>query len=94
MADEFRKPPSDVLDYVFDWSAWLAKYGDTISASSMAVSPSGLTITSPAASFTATYATVWASSGTIGQTYVVSNTITTAAGRVRTRSIKIIVQSQ
>lgn len=94
MADEFRKNPGDVLDYTFDWSAWLAPTADTIATSAMSVSPTGLTITSPAASYTSTNATVWASGGTVPQSYTVTNTITTAAGRTRARSIIIRVQYQ
>lgn len=94
MADEYRQAAADKLDYPFDWSAWLAKVSDTIATSVFTVTPTGLTINSPAASFTTTNATVWCSGGVEGQRYKVFNKITTATGRTRTRWITVQIQSQ
>jgi hypothetical protein len=87
-----QKDPASILDYVFDWSTYLGT--DTISTSSWSVTPSGLTITSPAATNTTTTATVWASSGTVGVIYILTNHITTAGGRTEERSFEIQVVNQ
>jgi hypothetical protein len=93
VADEYRKPASDKLDYVMEWVKWLD--GDTIVDSDWAVSPSGLTISSlPAHSILPSLAhtKVWLEGGSTGTSYTVKNTITTAAGRIRTRAIRVLVQ--
>jgi len=43
---------------------------------------------------TATSATVWLSGGTAGQSYIVTNRITTAAGRTEDRSFTIRVEER
>lgn len=88
MADQFIKPDSDTLDYVIDYNLWLA--GDGINSSSWSVEPAGLTIDSDV--HTPSSATVWLSGGTNEQSYIVKNTITTAAGRVKSRAIRVLVQ--
>ena len=85
----FTKDPNAVLDYSTDWTRWLA--GDQIAASEWIV-PSGLT--KMADSKTATSATVWLSGGTAGQSYTVTNRITTAAGRTEDRSFTIRVEER
>ena len=77
----FTKDPNAVLDYTIDWTRWLA--GDQIATSEWLV-PVGLT--KMADSKTASSATVWLSSGTAGQSYTVTNRITTSAGRTEDRS--------
>ncbi len=85
----FTKDPNAVLDYSIDWTRWLA--GDQIAASEWIV-PSELT--RMADSKTATSATVWLSGGTAGQSYIVTNRITTAAGRTEDRSFTIRVEER
>jgi hypothetical protein len=77
----FTKDPNAVLDYTVDWTRWLA--GDQIASSAWLV-PTGLT--KMADSKTGSSATVWLSGGTAGQSYTVTNRITTAAGRTEDRS--------
>jgi hypothetical protein len=77
----FTKDPNAVLDYTIDWTRWLA--GDQIATSEWLV-PLGLTKT--ADSKTASSATVWLSGGTAGQSYTVTNRVTTSAGRTEDRS--------
>lgn len=92
MADEFIKHPNDKLDYPMDWVDWLN--GDTVGSSLWTVSPAGLTISSsPAPSTFPSYTVVWLEGGTNGQTYIVSNKITTTAGRVKTRSVIVHVRT-
>lgn len=87
---EFVKDPDANLDYEVDWTAWLPD-GDTITASLWIV-PTGVTKTDEA-NTTAT-ATVWLSGGTVGTNYDVTNRITTAAGRVDDRTIRIKVKQR
>jgi hypothetical protein len=85
----FTKDPNAVLDYSIDWTRWLA--GDQIAASEWIV-PSEFT--KMADSKTSTSATVWLSGGTAGQSYIVTNRITTAAGRTEDRSFTIRVEER
>lgn len=85
----FTKDPNAVLDYTIDWTRWLA--GDQIAASEWLV-PTGLT--KVADSKTASSATVWLSGGTAGQSYPVTNRITTAGGRTEDRSFTIRVEER
>jgi len=85
----FTKDPNAVLDYSIDWTRWLA--GDQIATSEWII-PSGLT--KMADSKTSTSATVWLSGGSVGQSYTVTNRITTAAGRTEDRSFIIRVEER
>lgn len=80
-ANEFTKGPTDILDYIWDWSNWLGS--DTIASSSFTVQ-TGLTADSD--SNTATTATVWLSGGTPGENYEVIDCIVTANTPARTKS--------
>lgn len=97
MPSTFTKDPSALLDYVFDWSAWLGS-GETI-ASTVITVPTGLTLdlTAPHTSgytATTTAVTVWLSGGTAGSYYSPACKITTSAGRVDERSITVQVQDR
>ena len=86
MASSFLKDPDAVLDYMFDWSSWLQS-GETISTSTMTAS-TGITVDSDVATTTTT--TVWLSGGTAGETYEVTNHITTSNSRAEDRTITIV----
>lgn len=86
MLKQFTKDPQATLDYTVDWSAWLGT--DTIATSTW-VLDAGITQTN--ASLSGALATVWVSGGSVGNTYSVTNRITTAAGRTDDRSILIRV---
>jgi hypothetical protein len=98
----FRKDPQDILDYSFDWTAWLAAAADipdTISASSWSASPAGLVIGSgingaPVPSFSATSSTVWLKDGTVGEFYRVTNHITTGGGRQADSTFIVNIQQR
>lgn len=90
MAATFQKDPAGVLDYEFDWSAWLID-GDTITSAAVTV-PDGLTET--AETHDATTVTVWLSGGTERTDYTVTCQITTANGRTDERSVKIQVRQR
>lgn len=85
----FTKDPEAVLDYSIDWSRWLA--GDQIATSNWTV-PGGLEKVSDAQ--TSTKTTVWLSAGTIGESYTVTNRITTSGGRTDDRSFLVKVEDR
>lgn len=79
--------PDETLDYACDWTAFLADGGspdDTIQTSTWAADPAGLTLTG--ASLTGALTRVFVSGAQIGQVYRLTNTVTTALGRVAERS--------
>jgi hypothetical protein len=86
----FIKDPDAVLDYSVDWSKWLA--GDQIETSAWSVSDPALEATDE--SNTTTRTTVWLSGGAVGQSYTVTNCITTTGGRTDERSLVIQVQDR
>ena len=89
------KDPSAVLDYVFDWTEWLAT-GETIAVDSETgeklitiTADTGITVDSWTESDGKV--TVWLSGGTAGINYKVACLITTSAGRTDERRIWIKV---
>ena len=81
------KDPSAVLDYVFDWTEWLAT-GETI-ANHTITADTG--ITADSSTEDAGKVTVWLSGGTAGINYKVACKIATSAGRTDERTIWIKV---
>ncbi len=79
----YSKDPDETLDYIINWATHLGS--DTISSSSW-VAETGITIDSD--TNTTTTATVWLSGGTLGQFYLVTNTIVTDGGRTLEQSIR------
>jgi len=87
----FVKDPQAILDYSLDWGPWLD--GDTISTSNWVVA-SPLVIESGTESFDSTTTVLFISGGTAGQAYLVTNTITTAAGRTDERSFELRIRNR
>lgn len=85
----FKKDPDEKLDFVIDWSEWLAT-GETISTSVWTVATG---ITEESDSNTTTTATLWLSGGTAGTDYTAANKITTSAARIAERTLTIRVVS-
>ena len=85
----FAKDPNAILDYSVDWSRWPA--GDEIATSEWIV-PVGLAKASD--TNTTTKATVWLSGGAAGQSYAVTNRITTTGGRTEDRTMTIRVEER
>ena len=81
------KDPSAVLDYVFDWTEWLATV-ETITDHTI-TADTGITVGSSTED--AGKVTVWLSGGTAGINYKVACLITTSAGRTDERTIWIKV---
>lgn len=77
-----NKAPASTKDYGWDWSNWLVS--DTIAQSTWTADP-GLTIGTAAyaSTFTSTKSTVWLSGGVAGQSYKVTNQITTSSTPAR-----------
>jgi len=93
--NQYLKDPDAVLDYVFDWSDWLAT-GETIAVDSETgeklitiTADTGITVDSSTKS--GGKVTVWLSGGTAGINYKVACKITTSAGRTDERTIWIKV---
>lgn len=76
------KHPGALLDYCIDWTPWLGE--DTL-ASSVWEAPAGLVVEVSTNDTKTT--TVWLSGGLANTKYLVTNTITTAAGRQETKSV-------
>ncbi len=91
MSDSFTKDPADVLDYLIDFTEWLATDGDTITAHSITI-PTGLTLDNSIQSSTGI--TVWLSGGSVGTHYDVDCLITTTVGRQKSKILPILVIDQ
>ena len=92
------KDPSAVLDYVFDWTEWLAT-GETIAVDSE-TGEKLITITADTGITVDSWTeddgkvTVWLSGGTAGINYKVACLITTTEGRTDERTIWIKVTNR
>ena len=84
------KDPSAVLDYVFDWTEWLAT-GETITDHTITADTGIIVDSSTEADGKVT---VWLSGGTAGINYKVACKITTTAGRTDERTIGIKVTNR
>ncbi len=85
------KDPAATLDYQVDWSAWLAD-GETLTpeitvSDGITLNPNGKTTTVE----NGRKATFWLAGGTAGEVYSIGFRITTSAGRVDERTIKLPV---
>lgn len=89
--EDFTKHEDDVLDYMFDWSEWLATTGDKISTSDFVSVPPGLVLTLPTNTNYDT--TVWVGGGNNQGNYKVVNTITTLGGRTKTEYITVRIRN-
>ena len=84
------KDPSAVLDYVFDWTEWLATV-ETITDYTI-TADTGITVGS--STELDGKVIVWLSGGTAGINYKVACLITTSAGRTDERTIWIKVTNR
>lgn len=89
-AQSFKKDPSAILDFGFDWSEWLAS-GEII-ASSVWTLDAGIATSED--SYGDTTTVVWISGGLTGFTYTVTNTITTTDDRTDERSFELVVEDR
>ncbi len=89
----FTMPPQDPsahLDYEFDWTTWLD--GDTISASDWTCENPDITLSLSTHSTSTTK--IWVEGGEVGITYLITNEITTVAGRIDQRTFKLKIKEQ
>lgn len=91
------KDPDAVLDYTFDWTAWLDAIGDTISTKSVAVTSGS----DPASNIAVASSTVvgktvvvWVSGGAAGETASLRCRITTVGGRTDDRTVYLKVKER
>lgn len=93
----FEKDPDARLDYLIQWSAWLAS-GDSIASVTWSVtSGDGALLVcsgSYAPSVSGTTSTVWLEGGTVGVDYAVRARITTTLGRIDDRTLIIRVRAR
>jgi hypothetical protein len=84
------KDPDEVLDYQLDWTARLQS--ETIATSVWMIDSTALVQNS--SSFTITMTTVWLSAGVDGETYELTNRITTTGNRTMDQTVKLKVKSR
>jgi len=82
------KDPDAVLDYTFDWAAWLTDISDTLASHTVEV-PAGITLDS--SSISGTKVIAWISGGTAGTSYQITCRIVTTGGRTDDRSVFITI---
>jgi hypothetical protein len=88
-----QKRPADVLDYDIEFADWIADLGDsdTITVATAVLDVTGeLVIDSTQIS--GSIVKIWLSGGVDGSTYVVTLSITTAAGRFKEVDFKVRVR--
>lgn len=85
MEQEYAHSPTANLDYGFDWSNWLS-VGEIITNSAWVVE-AGLVQSNQQIS--GAVVSLFLSGGVVGTSYKVSNTITTSASRVDTRTFSL-----
>lgn len=74
--------PDAVVDYVLDWTQWLA--GDTIATSAWSL----VNATEASSANTTTTATVFIQAAKAGKVVTMTNQITTAGGRTEDRTLR------
>ncbi len=82
----YLKDPDAVLDYAWDWTAWLAE-GETISAAT--VTATGVTVDS--SSEDGGVVTAWISGGTAGVGATATCRVVTSQGRTDDRSLSLTI---
>lgn len=85
---DFTKDPDAVLDYVWDWSAWL---DDDVIDDFEVLPADGITVQSSSATDTAV--TVWLADGELNATYAVTCRIFTLGGRTDDRTSRFRVRA-
>jgi hypothetical protein len=86
----YTKDPEAVLDYAWDFTAWL-EAGETITSHVVTATP-GITVQS--SSNTTTTVTAWLAGGTARTRYDVTAHIITSAGRQDDRTIRLFVTNR
>ena len=87
------KDPQAVLDYVYDWTTYLADISDTLATITI-VADTGITVNSSAILPGNLKAIVWLSGGTLGVKYAVTCHMTTAGGRTDDRTFYVKIKDK
>jgi hypothetical protein len=87
-ADVAPVDPDAIVDYVIDWTAWLA--GDNIATSAWEL----VNCTESSASNTTKTATVFISAAVAGKVVTMRNRITTSGGRTEDRTLRASVREK
>lgn len=88
------KDPEEKLDYGFDWTRRLED-AETIIDSDWAIADGTVTIAAnPVPSIATAVTKVWLEGGTLGETCIITNTITTSTGRIREWSAKLKIKAK
>jgi len=91
----YVKDPDARLDYEIDWSEWLGSLpavGDVITDSVWECDDPAIVLED--AQFDNTSATVFASGGVIGTTYLITNRIETGQGRINDQTIRLKIKAK
>lgn len=86
----YEQDPQDVLDYPFDWSAFLGT--DTIQSSQF-IADSGIVVESDAV-VDGSHTVVWLSGGVENKRYGVTNRVVTVGDRTKDWTIFVLVKAQ
>lgn len=88
-----EKDPDATLDYLFDWTQYLAPITDTITDAEFIVD-TPLVLDRQELDPDGKIAVAWISGGTVGETHRVTCRITTAEGRIDDRSIFLKIKEK
>jgi len=88
----FYKDKNALLDYGWDWSAWLG--ADVIASAQVAVEPNDGSLRVERTDLSPKMVVVWLSGGRVGEVYRVTCRVVTAEGRVDDRSFLLEVIEQ
>ena len=86
------KDPDEVLDYQFDWTERL-EVGETLTSSAFTIAEGTVTKDSQTYAPSGT-STVWLSGGTLGEKCLITNRVTTSAGRTYDESAHLRIRSK
>ena len=89
---EIPKDPNAVLDYVFDWTKWLASHTPVDEIASHSTSQVGVTVASSSRS--GALVTVWISGGTLNQPASVTCRIVTTGGRTEDQTLHFVMRER
>lgn len=92
MSTTYTKDPSELLDYSWNWSPWLAEVGDTISDAIVRVTEGLMMVGEPVVN--GAVVTQRVSGGTVGDFCSVVCQITTASGLIAERSIHLTIEDR
>lgn len=87
---DYEKDPDDTIDYVFNFAPELGE--DTLGTVELLTPDGGLTVNSM--SFDEHTVTVWLTGGSRGLVYRLTLRYTSAAGRRRDKTIRILIREQ